>query len=75
MGVHSTVYRSCVIMLTTQQSEPQGWQFQMQLQASGRRMVWPETGDTARSPWLTEEEALHAGLDRARSLIDQSIRG
>jgi uncharacterized protein YbdZ (MbtH family) len=61
-------------MLTTRQSEPQGWQFQMQLQASGRRMVWPEAGDIP-APWLTEEEALHAGLDRARLLIDQSIRG
>jgi hypothetical protein len=75
MGVHSTVYRSCVIMLTTMQSERQGWQFQMQLQASDKRVVLPEAGDLTAAPWLTEQDALHAGLDRARSLIDQSIRG
>jgi hypothetical protein len=36
MGVHSTVYRSCVIMLTTMQGEQEGWQFRMQLRPSDR---------------------------------------
>jgi hypothetical protein len=73
MGVHSTVYRSCMIMLTTMQSERHGWQFHMRLQASDKHRVLPEAGDSTAAPWLTEEDALHAGLDRARSLIDQSI--
>ena len=73
MGVHSTVYRSCVIMLTTMQSEREGWQFQMQLRPAHRCITLPEASDLAPAPWLTEADALHAGLDRARSLIDQSI--
>jgi hypothetical protein len=73
MGVHSTVYRSCVIMLTTMQGEQEGWQFRMQLRPADRHITLPDAGDLAPAPWQTEEDALHAGLDRARSLIDQSI--
>jgi hypothetical protein len=60
-------------MLTTLQADQEGWQFRMQLRPSDRRITLPDAGDLSPAPWLTEEDALHAGLDRARSLIDQAI--
>lgn len=69
--VHTT-HRGVLITVSAKQNERGAWLAEIAASRGGERFVLPDA-EPATPEWLTEAEALRAGVERARYLVDRSM--
>jgi hypothetical protein len=66
-----TTYRGVLISVTATQNERGAWLAQISAAREGQPLALPQA-EPPTAEWLTESEALRAGIERGRFLIDRS---
>ena len=73
MGFHCTTYMDRVVDISTRENETGAWEYTLEVRHGEEKVARPDADPT--QAWLTEAEAVRAGVDQARLLVDSEPGG